>query len=121
MPPMRAPPTLLLYNSSILHTDLTILGAAYGRADVTHTVHRRISNYETLSVDASNTIFGDSWPGVGKSLIVVYQHQGYHPRVSVTREDHTLNIDARPEVSNPTTVNHPIHHQLQLTEKQQHI
>jgi len=99
---------LLLYNS-ILHTDLTILGAAYGRADVTHTVHRRISNYETLSVDASNTIFGDSWHGIEKSLVVVYQHQGYHPRVSITREHHTLNIDARPEVSNPTTVNHPIH------------
>jgi len=42
-------------------------------------------------------------------LWLFIQHEGYGPRVSVTREHNTLHINARPEVSNPTTVNHPIH------------
>ena len=100
-------PTWIFYYS--YHSDLTILGAAYGTLDVTHTLNERIRYYEALIVNASNTVFGDPWQEVEKSLVVVYKHEGYEPLISVTREHHILNINARQEVSNPTTANHPSH------------
>ena len=74
------------------------MGAAYGRADVTSTLNASITSSQTLSVRASNSVFGDSWKNVRKTLVVVYQHSGYDPRIVIVREHFydTLNIAARP-------------------------
>ena len=75
-----------------LFIGLRILGAAYGRADVTTRLNSRITHSQTLHVSASNHAFGDSWWGVKKTLVVVYQHEGYLPRIRIVREHHTLTI-----------------------------
>ena len=52
---------------------LIILGAAYGRADVTGKI-RSLRKEQKLSVKASNDVFGDSWSGKDKTLVVVYKY-----------------------------------------------
>lgn len=58
-----------------MSNELIIFGAAYGRADVTGKV-RSLREGQKLSVKASNDVFGDSWVGQRKSLVVVYKY-GY--------------------------------------------
>ena len=80
-----------------LFTELDILGAAYGRADVTRTLNASVTpSHGTLHVSASNSVFGDSWRHVRKTLVVVYQHADYDPHIVVVREHHVLNIAPRP-------------------------
>ena len=64
---------------------LTILGAAYGKADVTNQVRSAIYG-DSLSITASNEVFGDSWYGYKKSLVIVYQYENYKPIVLTTPE-----------------------------------
>ena len=81
-------------------TALTVLGAAYGPRDVTSTLNSRVTDYRALSVQAANSIFGNSWRGTTKSLVVVYQHEGYEPVTSIVHQDNTLSILSRPAVYN---------------------
>ena len=59
--------------TSVLTGGLTILGAAYGPADVTKQVQGLVAN-GALSVKAENSVFGDSWVGTQKSLVVVFRY-----------------------------------------------
>ena len=77
---------------------LKILGAAYGPRDVTAILNSRISQHQSLSIQASNGIFGDPWGGVFKSLVAVYEHDGYSPAVAIVHEGQTLHIPSRPEL-----------------------
>lgn len=80
---------LILANCCMLLSDLRILGAVYGRADVTNLLNSRVTNTQALLNEAaSNHNFGDSWRGVVKSLVVVYQQEGYDPHVRIVREHH---------------------------------
>ena len=72
------------------------MGAAYGRADVTTEVSRRVSSSQSLQIYASNGVFGDSWRGIIKTLVIVYQHAGYDPRTVIVREGQSLTIKSRP-------------------------
>ena len=69
----------------------------YGREDVTNFLNRRVTRGQTLHVAASNGVFGDSWRGIRKTLVVVYRQQGYDPKIVVVREHGNLqlNIPAR--------------------------
>ena len=49
-----------------------ILGAAYGPADVTQKV-RQLYEGGVKVIKAENAVFGDSWPGIGKSLHISYR------------------------------------------------
>ncbi|HEX8366017.1 MAG TPA: hypothetical protein VF603_12125 [Allosphingosinicella sp.] len=50
---------------------LTIWGASYGPADVTAIVRARVGGDQTLGFTADNATFGDSWPGVRKTCVIV--------------------------------------------------
>ena len=50
-----------------------ILGAAYGPADVTEKV-RQIYNGGEKVIKAENSVFGDSWYGVEKTLSISYRY-----------------------------------------------
>ena len=50
-----------------------ILGAAYGPADVTEKV-RSLFDGGVKVIQAENAVFGDSWPGIVKSLHISYRH-----------------------------------------------
>lgn len=54
--------------------NLSVLGATYGTDDVTYKIKNLISSYNTLSFKADNTIFGDGWYGVAKTLIIFLGH-----------------------------------------------
>ncbi len=49
-----------------------ILGAAYGPADVTEKV-RQLYDGGVKVIKAENAVFGDSWPGIVKSLHISYR------------------------------------------------
>ena len=46
-------------------------------------------------MSASNNVFGDSWPGKTKSLVIVFQHEGHDPRVAIAKEGDTITIIAK--------------------------
>src|SRR5689334_5698364 len=76
---------------------LKILGAAYGLARVTGQVINLVNrgtNPQSLSITASNDVFGDTWPGVHKSLTVVYCYDDGAARVAVATEGNRLTIGA---------------------------
>lgn len=65
--------------------ELSILGAAYGPADVTGIVSSLIRR-NALRVRADNATFGDAWPEHPKSLVVVYRYRGLDPRTLTLKE-----------------------------------
>jgi hypothetical protein len=65
---------------------LTIYGASYGPADVTAALRRQIGGDQSLSYTADNAAFGDSWPGVRKTCVVVYSYQGDGPQTEIVIE-----------------------------------
>ena len=71
--------------------ELHILGAAYGPADVTGKV-RCLRKNQQLSVKADTSVFGDTWPYVTKSLVVVYKYDNGSPKTSFVKEGETLVI-----------------------------
>lgn len=85
--------------------DLQIIGAAYGRTAVTSKIGlvNRSSTPQSLSIVASNTLFGDSWPGVDKSLTVVYRYGDADASyVACAKEGNRLVINGVPaETTNP--------------------
>ena len=70
---------------------LNIVGAAYGLKDVTDKV-RSLVHHNRLSIRASNYMFGDSYPGVRKTLIVVYRYGYGRYRTKIVKEDETIHI-----------------------------
>jgi len=81
-----------------------ILGAAYGKANVTEKVRSIVAN-GNLKLTAENNIFGDSWYGVGKSLVIVYQFGDNKPQVGITREQQTLTLSQPNQFSEWTFMN----------------
>ena len=51
--------------------NLTILSAVYGRAEVTETAQKILSKGTTV-FKAKNNVFGDSWVGTVKTLVITY-------------------------------------------------
>ena len=51
---------------------IEVHGAAYGGKDVTEKVRALVSSGVT-TIEASNSVFGDPWHGVDKSLAVTYR------------------------------------------------
>lgn len=82
--------------------DLQIIGAAYGKGNVTGTVIGlvdRSTTPQSLSVVASDAVFGDTWPGVDKSLTVVYRYgDDGTPGVAAVKKGETLVIDSSPGI-----------------------
>lgn len=70
---------------------LNILGAAYGLADVTRQVRSLVSSNH-LRVAARNRVFGDTWRGKKKTLVVVYQFGNGPYWMKIVTEGRTLRI-----------------------------
>ncbi|HET6501429.1 MAG TPA: hypothetical protein VFG87_11770 [Amycolatopsis sp.] len=86
--------------------DLQIIGAAYGRTTVTSKIIglvNRASAPQSLSIVVSNRLFGDTWPGVDKSLTVVYRYgETGASHVASAKEGNRLTITGVPgEAANP--------------------
>lgn len=81
---------------------LLIMGAAYGKADVTAQVRRMVRN-DALSFTVGNAIFGDSWPNVPKSFVCVYRYADQAPRRLIVREGQnaTVAYSGSPEAWSP--------------------
>ena len=70
---------------------MTILGAAYGLADVTTKVSALVKN-RSLRVTANSDTFKDSWPGVYKTLVITYQYGQQMPMVKTVKQNGILEI-----------------------------
>jgi hypothetical protein len=78
---------------------LQILGAAWGLGRVTWTVVGlvdRNTSPQRLTVQASDSVFGDPWFGVRKTLVVVYRYDDGPVGVATAREGDTLTISGPP-------------------------
>lgn len=62
---------LLPVPSDTFAESIIVYGASYGLADVTEKVRSMAEPGSTLSVTADNATFGDGWPGVPKTLVIV--------------------------------------------------
>jgi hypothetical protein len=71
---------------------LQILSAFWGLGDVTSVVQANVSR-RNLNIAASNAVFGDGWPGIAKTLDVVYQYAECKPQLAITTEGNTLSVD----------------------------
>jgi len=70
---------------------LVILLAAYGPVDFTDVVRNHVSN-NSLTIDASNGVFGDPWYGTQKSLVIIYQYGDSKPIVATAPEGSKITI-----------------------------
>lgn len=88
--------------TSTAQPPLTILGAAYGPVCKTDHVRSLVTG-NTLNVAANNDTFGDTWPHLKKSLVVVYEYES-HPQVAVVKEGESMSVCFRGVGSScPTT------------------
>ena len=74
---------------------LQILSASWGLADVTAAAQALIEQ-QSLTVNASNDVFGDGWPGTEKTLDVIYQYGDQQQQLAIATEGNTLRIDYTP-------------------------
>jgi hypothetical protein len=72
---------------------LSVLAASYGPDDVTYKIKSLISSYNTLSFPVDNTLFGDPWYGVAKTLVIVLGKDHEVSAVEVFTERETCYID----------------------------
>ena len=72
---------------------LSVLAATYGSDDVTYKVKNLISSYNTLSFPVDNTLFGDTWYKVEKTLVIVLGCASEVRNVEIFRERETCYID----------------------------
>ena len=68
---------------------LTILDAAYGLQCVTEKV-KKLVHHRSFEAIANNATFGDGWPGVAKTLVIVYQYGEEQPSVAIAKETEKL-------------------------------
>ena len=88
---------------------LQVVGAAYGLKQVTAQVIKLVARHaypETLTVLASNQVFGDTWIGHAKTLTVVYRYDGGPTFVATAAEGQALSIGA-PEFEQAAQVRIP--------------
>ena len=70
---------------------LTILGAAYGKSDVTSKVRAAV-RAGSLTIPVSNDVFGDSFVGNKKSLVIVYRFGNDEPMVIIGQEGQVVTL-----------------------------
>ena len=70
---------------------MTILGTAYGLADVTTKVCELVKN-RSFTATANNSTSVDGWVGTQKTLVVTYQYGEEIPQVSAVKQDQTMEI-----------------------------
>ena len=68
---------------------LTIIGAAYGLNNVKEKV-KALTKNRSFKAYADNATFGDGWPGVTKTLMIVYQYGEEQPLLAIAKESNLL-------------------------------
>ena len=77
---------------------LVILGAAYGKADVTDQANKKLTSNGEFNEEASNDVWGDSWKGHGKTLVVVYEYDGLQ-MLDAVKENERMHFIASPAMT----------------------
>ena len=74
---------------------LVILGAAYGMKNVTQSANEHLSPDGKFDQLASSDVWGDTWPGHRKTLVVVYEYDGLQ-MLDAVKENERLHFIASP-------------------------
>lgn len=69
-----------------------ILSAFWGLQDVSPKI-LQLAVRGSVAIRADRAAFGDGWPGVDKTLAVVYQHEQQEPQLVAVKEGDTLKIE----------------------------
>ena len=77
---------------------LVILGAAYGKADVTDKANQALTSNGEFDEEASNEVWEDSWKGHKKTLVVVYEYDGLQ-MLNVVKENERMYFIASPAMT----------------------
>jgi len=72
---------------------LTIIAAAFGKADVTSVVRKAVVNNSTLQILVSNNVFADSWPGTLKTLVIFYKFGDSRVYTAIGIEGETITLE----------------------------
>ena len=75
---------------------LVILGAVYGNKNVTQLANGKLSANGEFDQYASDEIWGDGWPGINKTLVVVYEYDGLQMLDVVKQNEHIHFIASPP-------------------------
>ena len=75
---------------------LVILGAVYGNKNVTQLANGKLSANGEFDQYASDEIWGDGWPGINKTLVVVYKYDGLQMLDVVKQNEHMHFIASPP-------------------------
>ena len=78
---------------------LNILGAAYGKKVVTDVVRSYIQG-NALTISADDKVFGDTWPGNQKTLVIVYQYGNYKAGTVAVTNGKTVSISPPDHIPN---------------------
>ncbi len=70
-----------------------MLAASYGPNDVTYKLRSHISQHNTLSFTVNNTLFGDTWYDVAKTLVIVLGSEKKVRAVEIFVERESCYID----------------------------
>ena len=71
-----------------------VIGAAYGLADVTVKANSQISN-DKLKICANNRTFSDSWHGIVKSFVAVFDNGDGQPYMVIVSEGRHVSVSAQ--------------------------
>ena len=78
--------------------ELVILGAAYGKKDVTQKARNLLSSDGEFDQPASDKVWGDGWKGRNKTLVVVYKYDGLQ-MVDAVIENEKMHFIASPPLA----------------------
>ena len=78
------------WSSMSSSSSLKIISAAYGRGDRTDAVQNLVDNGER-HIRAKNHVFGDTWPGFRKTLVIVYS-DGSQTRTKICEEHQAIDL-----------------------------
>jgi len=71
---------------------IKILGASYGPADITDHLTKLVYGQNSVTIRASNEVFGDPWPGTKKTLTIVYRISDGPIKTVVIQENESVHI-----------------------------
>ena len=89
----------VIEEAAVNKNGFSVLAASYGLDNVTYRVKKMISPYNTLSFRIDNTLFGDPWHGVAKTLVIVLGHANEITAVQIFTEREICYIDLNDVIS----------------------
>jgi hypothetical protein len=78
---------------------ITVLGAVYGKLDVSAAVTAKIAGGQIFDAKADNATWSDGWPGFKKTFVLVYATGPQRVRTVVVQENDPIHVQVPPPLT----------------------